>query len=139
MGAIIHKEIADGLRTIRNYIARFKYDGGIMLNSGETTRKFYKFLKDNNIPTPVFSYLGDAAYKPRTSGINTFATKLYSLFGLNDATQSTANSQPYISGNIAPNEKLCLKNNTGDSRYMTHPTISFSATDKWSVTTVAVS
>lgn len=53
-----------------------------------------------------------------------------------DATQSTANSQPYISGNIAPNEKPCLKNNNGDSRYMTHPTISFAANEAWSVTTV---
>ena len=136
MGAIIHKEIADGLRTIRNYIARFKYDGGSMLNSGETTRKFYKFLKDNNIPTPVFSWFGDAGYKPRTSGIYTFATKVYSLFGLNDATQTTAVNQPYLSGNIAPNEKICLKNPNGGSNYMTHPTISFAANEAWSVTTV---
>lgn len=53
-----------------------------------------------------------------------------------DATQTTSTSQPYLSGNIAPTEKLCLKNNNGDSRYMTHSTISFAANEAWSVTTV---
>jgi uncharacterized protein (TIGR02145 family) len=53
-----------------------------------------------------------------------------------DAIQSTANSQPAIGGNIAPNEKLCLKNVNGDSRYLTHPTIIFGAAEKWTISTL---
>lgn len=55
---------------------------------------------------------------------------------LKDATQPTPNSRPYLTGNIAPNEKLGLKNPNGGSNFMTHPTISFAANDSWSVTTV---
>ena len=55
---------------------------------------------------------------------------------LTDATQVITGSQPFVGGNIAPNEKLCLKNPNGGSNYMTHPTISFSATDSWSVSSV---
>lgn len=53
---------------------------------------------------------------------------------LKDATQTTAGSRPYITGNIAPNEKLGLKNPNGGSNFMTHPTISFAANEAWSVT-----
>lgn len=63
--------------------------------------------------------------------IKNISVKRYST---TDATQSDTNNQPYLSGNIAPNEKLCLKNPNGSSNYMTHPTISFGATDAWSVT-----
>jgi uncharacterized protein (TIGR02145 family) len=53
-----------------------------------------------------------------------------------NATQPTAANQPFLSGNIAPNERYALKNPNGGSNYMTHPTISFGATDAWSVSTV---
>lgn len=53
---------------------------------------------------------------------------------LKDATQTTAGSRPYITGNIAPNEKLGLKNPNGGGNFMTHPTISFAANESWSVT-----
>ena len=54
-----------------------------------------------------------------------------------NATQSTTANQPYLSGNIAPNERYHLKNVNGtvnSSAYMSHPTISFGATDAWSLT-----
>lgn len=54
----------------------------------------------------------------------------------NNATQPTPTSRPYLTGNIAPNEKLGLKNPNGGSNFMTHPTISFAANEAWSVTTV---
>ena len=54
----------------------------------------------------------------------------------NNATQTTPGSRPYLTGNIAPNEKLGLKNPNGGSNFMTHPTISFAANDAWSVTAV---
>lgn len=51
-----------------------------------------------------------------------------------DATQTTSTSQPYITGNIAPTERIGMKNPNGGSSYMTHPTISFAANEAWSVT-----
>lgn len=54
----------------------------------------------------------------------------------NDLTQTVDTSQPYLGGNIAPTESLCIKNPNGGSRYLTHPTISYGANDAWSVTTV---
>lgn len=53
-----------------------------------------------------------------------------------DAKQTTELSQPNLSGNIAPNEKLCLSNANGQTKCLTHPTISFAANEAWSVTTV---
>lgn len=54
---------------------------------------------------------------------------------INDATQTTATNQPYLS-KIAPIEKPSLLNPNGGSNYMTHPTISFAANDAWSVEVV---
>lgn len=50
----------------------------------------------------------------------------------NDLSQSTAINQPFLD-KIAPVEKLGAKNPNGGSCYLNHPTISFGATDKWSV------
>ena len=52
----------------------------------------------------------------------------------NDLYQTTELSQPYQSGNIAPNEVLSMQNPNGDARFMTHPTISFADNQAWSVT-----
>jgi uncharacterized protein (TIGR02145 family) len=50
-----------------------------------------------------------------------------------DLLQTTDVSQPWQSGNIAPNEKPCLLNPNGGSRFLSHPVISFGATDAWSI------
>lgn len=49
-----------------------------------------------------------------------------------DLSQSTANSQPYLS-KIAPSEPQSLLNTNGDSRFMSHSAISFAANEKWTV------
>ena len=54
---------------------------------------------------------------------------------VNDATQTIATNQPYLS-KIAPIEKPALLNPNGDDCYMTHPTISFGASDPWSIEVV---
>lgn len=121
---------------IKPYIQRIKQDGGVW-KSETNTQLFYKMCKDYNIIDSIkFAWLGEAGYKHRTSGINTFWTKLYSLVGTNDATQTTSTSQPHIAGNIAPTERIGMKNPNGGVNYMTHPTISFAANEAWSVTTV---
>lgn len=121
---------------IKPYIQRIKQDGGVW-KSETNTQLFYKMCKDYNIIDSIkFAWFGEAGGKLRTSGANQFWTKAYSLVTTNDATQTTSTSQPHIAGNIAPTEKLGMKNPNGSSNYMTHPTISFAANEAWSVTTV---
>ena len=100
------------LKNIRAYKARFIPDSGVM-KSDSTTKAYYALLKKHSIPEPAVCLIAESAYKPRVSGINSFFTKMYSLYATNDATQTTELSQPNLSGNIAPNEKLCLSNANG--------------------------
>ena len=98
------------------------------------TKAYYKMARENNIAKSIqFAWLGEGGSKFRTSGIYSYFTKIYSMLGGNDAVQATSTNQPFLSGNIAPNEKYGLKNPNGASTFMTHPTISFLATDKWTV------
>lgn len=84
-----------------------------------------------------FAWFGESGYKHRVaSATASFWSKLYSSKGTNDATQTTELNQPYLSGNIAPNERYAMKNTNGSSKFITHPTISFAANEAWSVTTV---
>ena len=77
------------------------------------------------------------AVKLRESGIYKYVTKLYDVGPwMLDSTQTTALSQPYLSGNISPNEKYSIKSPNGGNAYMTHSPISFLATDKWSISTI---
>lgn len=62
-----------------------------------------------------------------------FISKLFSLFGGIDAVQTVALNQPFLGGNIAPNERLGLVNPNGGTRGMTYPGLYFSATDKWTI------
>lgn len=100
-------------------------------------KRYYQMCYDNNMFDSIkFAWLGEGGGKFRTSGIYSYFTKIYSMLGGNDASQVTSTNQPYLSGNIAPNERYGLKNPNGGGNFMTHPTISFAATDAWSVTTV---
>lgn len=51
-----------------------------------------------------------------------------------DGTQTTEANQPYLSGNIAPNENEGMLNENGDDCFIEHDTISFAADEEWSVT-----
>lgn len=121
---------------VRRYFRRVIVDGGTV-RSLDLTDRYLEMCSDNDMLDSIqFAWLGGAGSKFRTSGINTFFTKLYTLLGGKDATQTTSTNQPYLSGNIAPNEKYGLKNPNGGSNFLTHTPISFSATDAWSVTFV---
>lgn len=50
-----------------------------------------------------------------------------------DASQATSTSQPYLSGNIAPNERWGMKNPNVASNFMTHPTVTYASGDAWSL------
>jgi len=96
----------------------------------DLTNKFMDLL-----PNTKLLFCPHLAVKLRESGIYKYIPKLYDLGpGMLDSTQTTALNQPYLSGNIAPNEKYAIKNPNGGNNYITHTPISFSATDKWSVT-----
>lgn len=119
------------------YLVRASLDSGV-IESMPNTFKILKGLKAIGVIDSVkFLWTGEMGAKERVSGVNHYATKLYSGdTASNDAVQTTELNQPFLSGNIAPNEKLCLNNPNGGVGYVTHPEISFSATDSWSVTTI---
>ena len=120
-----------------------RYAGRVSTNAGsirnpEIAKKIINFYKQagqlNNIRLLVAPELGMTVFN---DGNDLNISKLYSVDSVpNDVVQGTAASQPYLGGDIAPTEKYSLNNPNGATRYMTHPTISYSATDKWSVTFV---
>ena len=126
-------------RSVAPHNQRVVYDNGIPTNKMQEAialMNYYEQHKDNIKLLYSPALLGN---KFRTSGNLSFVSKGYSIDNLkthNDLTQTADTSQPYYSGNIAPNEIPCIKNPNGENRYMTHPTISFGASDSWSVTTV---
>ena len=72
--------------------------------------------------------------KQSVSGLVYKASKLYDLSSNNnDANQATAGSQPYIGGNVAPNERMWL---WGDGKFISVNSIAFNTTDKWSLSVV---
>ena len=84
-------------------------------------------------------WTGEMGTKARTATVYKYATKAYSADTLathNDLVQATELSQPFLSGNIAPNEKQCLSNPNGGTRSMSHPTISFAANEAWTMSIV---
>lgn len=121
---------------LRDYVSRVKADGGTIYDTSAT---YIQRLLDDNAKYGSDLKLCNnplAGTKIRTSGVYNFATKSYDISGVkNDATQTTATNQPYLS-KIAPIEKPALLNPNGGSNYMTHPTISFGASDAWSVEVV---
>ena len=116
--------------------SRVTADSGA-IRTQSLVKKYYDFCYDNQMFDSIkFAWLGDGGSKFRTSGIYTYFTKIYSMLGGNDAVQATSTNQPYLSGNIAPNEKYGLKNPNGGSNFLTHTPISFGAGDSWSVTEI---
>lgn len=118
----------------RRYRTNTLADGG-SIRSESITTDYLKMAQNNRMDKSIrFGWLGEAGSKITSGRVE----KMYSFdFNnyQNNATQPTPTSRPYITGNIAPNEKLGLKNPNGGSNFLTHPTISFGANDTWSVTT----
>lgn len=95
----------------------------------DLTNKFLDLL-----PNTKLLFCPHLAVKLRESGIYKYVTKLYDVGpAMWDGAQTTALNQPYLSGNIAPNEKYAIKNPNSGSTYLKHTPISFSDTDKWSI------
>jgi uncharacterized protein (TIGR02145 family) len=119
-----------------SYLSRVLADSGAVKDATATTT-YMKFCQSKGLLKNIkFGWLGEAGGKVRTSGVNSYWTKLYSLFGAVDSTQTTELSQMFRGGDISPYERYCMKNVNGASRYMTHSNVSFLANEAWSLTTI---
>jgi uncharacterized protein (TIGR02145 family) len=134
-----------GMRGIHNctnmnpfpsYLTRVLADSGTVKDATATTN-YMKFCQSKGLYKNIkFGWLGEAGGKIRTSGVNSYWTKLYSLFGTVDSTQTTELSQMFRGGDISPYERYCMKNVNGASRFMTHSNVSFLANEAWSLTAI---
>lgn len=130
----------DIYKRVAPHIDRVRYDGGTetrnmsdLFQLQRLNEELKDFLKLSYCPELTGN-------KIRVSGVNNYISKGYSTDAIqkqtgNDLTQSTAVNQPYLD-KIAPTEKMGAKNPNGGGAYLTHPTISFGASDEWTVETV---
>jgi uncharacterized protein (TIGR02145 family) len=118
---VIHESNANALivnRTRTQDLFKFYYDEGVW----------------DNVKLLLTPEIG--IEKREDSGL-TYITKIYDLTENDeDATQTTEADQPRLKGIIAPNEKPALSNQSGESRYLSHPEISFASDEAWSITAV---
>lgn len=120
-------------KRVAPHIDRVRYDGGVPTDNmsdlfllQRSNEQYKDYLKLSFCPE-LHGYKKDTR-----SGID-YVTKGYSLLS-NDLTQTSSANQPYLD-KIAPAEKLSAKNPNNGSNYLTHPTISFGASDEWTVET----
>ena len=116
------------------FISRVESDGGIIRDKAALLNLTY-YLQ-SMMPNTKLLYCPELGVKLRTSGINNYVTKLYDLGpGMMDATQTTALNQPFLSGNIAPNEKYCLKYLESQSinTALGYSSITFNSAESWSM------
>jgi len=139
IGSVIGSQLGSNVNPAEYlaYLERVIADGGV-IDDTQFTLDYLKFLKQQNILDNTKLLIApEMGTKRRVSGVNTYLSKAYSpKLPINDAFQSTELSQPWLSGNIAPNERLALKNPNGGSRFLTHPDISFGVNEAWSVSFV---
>lgn len=115
-GLALKVAYADSLKyyPIINYGNRVLADSGVISDLEKLTRLYIENLK--LLPNTVYMWDGSAGLKTRTSGANQYATKLYDMSaGNRDATQTTEANQPFVAGNIAPNEQRKIKGLTGET------------------------
>lgn len=125
---------SDRLPDDQRHIKRVLNDGGSVRTISNVT-SFERMCKRNGIWNNIkFAWTGETGGKTVVNGIYQNFSNIYSVKGATDATQATSGNRPYLTGNIAPNERYGMSNPNGSSRYVTHPTITYTATDPWSLT-----
>jgi len=116
------------------YKDRIIADSGLMKNDVNSLDYINYLRSIGCYDNSKLIWTGEMGYKKRTSTIYDYISKAYDAGVLaNNIAQITEINQPFISGNIAPNEKLCAKNNNGLETSLTHPTINFAANEAWSI------
>ena len=122
--------IANVVTKIRAYRATTVADAGAIRNE-QIIKAFYAMCEGNGIGSNIqMAIIAGAGAKFNSGNFS----KLYSIYGSKDAIQATALNQPYLAGNIAPNERYAMLNPSGSTRSIAYPTITYTATDPWSVT-----
>ena len=124
--------LTDPYRTFVNSL------GGDIFNYSTTSNIIEMLRSNSSFTNTLFLWGGEMGYIKRTSTIYDYYTTAcsYNAGTLISASQSSEANQPFIGGNIAPNEKLCIKNNNGLARYLSHTAISFTDAQPWSATFV---
>lgn len=122
----------DNLAAYRN---RVLADGGSILNASDSAKVLTMLSSNQIFDKTLLLMQGWGGIKTRVSGVNSYVSKAYSAqLAANDLSQTTELSQPWLSGNIAPNEKYCLKNPKGSNRLMTFPAQTFTNSQPYSFT-----
>jgi uncharacterized protein (TIGR02145 family) len=116
-----------------DYKGRVLQDLGT-INSDNLLKACYYMLEENGLYMDTrLLFMPEAGIKTRVDGLNTFVTTGYDLSSFNNnPTQATASSQPYLSGYIAPNEKLGVKVAL-EERKITHPNITFLSSNNFTL------
>lgn len=121
---------SDELQTLYPMIPftrRVVADSGSIRSKGVAKRLLDFCIENDLFGDTKLLICPELGIKERILGVNKYATKVYSgEFTANDAVQTTEASQPYVSGNIAPNERYSLKNLS--TLKLTHPEIAVSGT-----------
>lgn len=124
-------------RLYNEYAARVAVDGGSVRGDVDMLSILKNLSDTGRLDQVKLLWYGGSGVKLRTSGVNSFVSKAYSVqLPANDLAQTTELSQPWQSGNIAPNEKPCLLNPQSGVRTIEHPAINFANNVAWSVTTM---
>lgn len=114
------------------YSNRVIGDGGVISDNAAMVGLYDSML--SLLPNTDLLVVPDGGIKTRMSGIYSYVSKAYDMgiAGL-DATQTVEANQPYLSGNIAPNERKAFNVTNSTIRYLSIPQISKLGTDKWSI------
>lgn len=118
-----------------DYVTRVAADSGV-IKSTDFLEDYVTFLQAENRYNAVKVLLApQLGSKRRVVGVNTYITKLHSVtLTANDAAQATELNQPFLAGNVAPNERYALQNPNNGTRTITHNNVSFLANEAWTLT-----
>jgi len=118
------------------YHTRVRTAGGITLDRVDMDKMLNWLIENDLYDDTKLLYLSNAGIVQRTDGVLKYVRTAFDASDNdNDLDGSaTASKQPRLVGGIAPNSKPAASNQNGESRYFTHPTISFADNEKWTLT-----
>lgn len=113
------------------YVKRVEAIAGASISSKEDTKFIFDEMSDL-LPYTELLICPQAGVKVESGKVSA----LYDFNNAKDAAQATDANRPYLTGNIAPNEKRAIKNmNTSTEVSLNHTAITKANTASWSVIT----
>lgn len=117
-----------------NFVTRVLADLGYVESLSVTTG-IVEFLEDEGLYADTEILICPEAGVKTRGTVPLYVTKSYDLSpNNNDAVQTTELNQPFLAGNIAPNERLGWKSLKTTATGLSHNTISFTTAEPWSFT-----